>query len=189
LIGWTGEVSAKYDCTHEGKGHSPKKPSNGVANGQLDEDERAKLVPKTPAPQIDEHAKDVVCLSREDKRNLESKLQSMQPSPTGKKYEIVPIWTLEDSDGHPEGAVAETFETQGRYRKYAEQGIKSISSTKLIKVLWPLLHYVMWVESDGRQEIKWWNDYVKLNQKFARTIIDMYKPGDIGPLPRENRLT
>ena len=80
--------------------------------------------PIAPPVQIDEHAKDVVCLSREDKRNLESKLQSLQRTSTGKRFEIAPIWTLEDSDGQPEEAVAETFESQGRYRKYAEQGIQ-----------------------------------------------------------------
>jgi trehalose-6-phosphate synthase len=46
-------------------------------------------------------------------------------------------------------------------------------------VLWPLLHYVLWTETDGRQEIMWWQDYVKLNQKFAQKIIEIYQPGDI----------
>jgi trehalose 6-phosphate synthase/phosphatase len=50
-------------------------------------------------------------------------------------------------------------------------------------VLWPLLHYVLWTETDGRQEINWWNDYVKLNQKFADKIAEMYQPGDIGIPP------
>ena len=46
-------------------------------------------------------------------------------------------------------------------------------------VLWPLLHYVLWVETDGREEIKWWNDYVKLNEKFCQKIVEIYKPGDL----------
>ena len=49
----------------------------------------------------------------------------------------------------------------------------------LTTVLWPLLHYVLWTETDGRQEIMWWKDYVNLNQKFAQKIIEIYQPGDI----------
>jgi len=37
----------------------------------------------------------------------------------------------------------------------------------------------MWNETDGRQEKLWWQDYVKLNQKFAQKIVELYKPGDI----------
>jgi len=46
-------------------------------------------------------------------------------------------------------------------------------------VLWPLLHYVLWNETDGREERAWWNEYVTLNKKFAEKIIELYKPGDI----------
>jgi trehalose 6-phosphate synthase/phosphatase len=41
----------------------------------------------------------------------------------------------------------------------------------------------MWQETDGRQEKKWWLEYVKLNQKFALKIIEMYKPGDLSTAP------
>ncbi|ORX75469.1 hypothetical protein K493DRAFT_321698 [Basidiobolus meristosporus CBS 931.73] len=37
--------------------------------------------------------------------------------------------------------------------------------------LWPLLHYILW-DSD-------WANYVKVNQKFADTVKEIYKPGDI----------
>jgi hypothetical protein len=125
LIGWTGEISPKCRRTQERKGHAARQPSTGVANGQLDEDEKPPPPPKLPAVQIDETAKELVSLTKDDKHNLEKKLNSLQKSSTGKKYELVPVWTLEDSDGQAENAVAETFETQGRYRKYAEQGIES----------------------------------------------------------------
>jgi len=41
----------------------------------------------------------------------------------------------------------------------------------------------MWQETDGRQEKKWWLEFVKLNQKFALKIIEMYKPGDLSTVP------
>ena len=47
-------------------------------------------------------------------------LKSIQQTKPGKKYEIVPIWTMEDADGQK--GVPESPETQGRFRKYAEQG-------------------------------------------------------------------
>ena len=50
-------------------------------------------------------------------------------------------------------------------------------------VLWPLLHYVLWIETDGREEIEWWKDYVELNQRFAEKIVELYRPGDVSMIP------
>jgi hypothetical protein len=50
-----------------------------------------------------------------------------------------------------------------------------------IIVLWPLFHYILWDEAtDGRQEKKNWDDYVFVNQQFADTIVEQYRPGDVG---------
>ena len=53
----------------------------------------------------------------------------------------------------------------------------------LMLVLWPLLHYVLWIETDGREEIEWWKDYVELNQRFAEKIVELYRPGDVSMIP------
>ncbi|KAI8137526.1 glycosyltransferase family 20-domain-containing protein [Fennellomyces sp. T-0311] len=48
------------------------------------------------------------------------------------------------------------------------------------EVLWPLFHYVVWsTATDGRAEKRHWADYKAVNQQFAQTIIDHYRPGDI----------
>jgi len=49
-------------------------------------------------------------------------VNGMEKGKDGKKAELIPIWTLEDADGQPKGEVAESTETQERFRKYAEQG-------------------------------------------------------------------
>ncbi|KAI8335047.1 glycosyltransferase family 20-domain-containing protein [Chlamydoabsidia padenii] len=56
-------------------------------------------------------------------------------------------------------------QSHGHYDGYCKQ------------VLWPLFHYVMWDEKiDG---MKYWDDYVAVNQIFAQTIADNYEPGDL----------
>jgi hypothetical protein len=100
-----------------------EKPVNGVANGQLEDFDDARA-PTTKAPQPDDQPKDLVCLTKADKQAYEEALKRTQgyTSASGKKVELVPVWTLEDSDGKAK-AVGESPETQGRFRKYAEQGI------------------------------------------------------------------
>ncbi|KAG9307403.1 hypothetical protein G9A89_017232 [Geosiphon pyriformis] len=47
-------------------------------------------------------------------------------------------------------------------------------------VLWPLFHYMLWdAVTDGRVEKINWDQYVKVNQRFADQIIEVYRPGDI----------
>lgn len=48
------------------------------------------------------------------------------------------------------------------------------------KVLWPLMHYLMW--SDNVDEIAFWKDYVKVNEIFAQEAINHYNDGDISNL-------
>lgn len=63
-------------------------------------------------------------LTKADKRDYEKRLNAMQHS-SDKKYELVPIWTMDDADGQPKSKVSESPEQQGRFRKYSEQGMFS----------------------------------------------------------------
>ncbi|CAO3593294.1 unnamed protein product [Absidia cylindrospora] len=68
------------------------------------------------------------------------------------RHQMVPIFlNNEDACGHYEG--------------YCKQ------------VLWPLFHYVMWDENID--ELKYWDNYVSVNQSFANTIAENYEPGDL----------
>lgn len=71
----------------------------------------------------DDPSNHLVALTNADKKNYEDGLKKLQVPTVGKKYELVPIWTVEDADGQPKGKVTESVETQGRFRKYAEQGM------------------------------------------------------------------
>jgi hypothetical protein len=108
---------------------SPKKPVNGVANGQLDDIGSARTGASATAGQYDDPTKEPVWLSKADKQGLEKKLNAVPHSTTGKRTELVPIWTLEDADGQSNGIVGESTETQGRFRKYAEQGRFTIAQS------------------------------------------------------------
>ncbi|CAJ0637354.1 10966_t:CDS:10 [Entrophospora sp. SA101] len=47
-------------------------------------------------------------------------------------------------------------------------------------VLWPLFHYILWdTATDGRIEALNWANYVKVNQRFADKIVEVYRPGDL----------
>ncbi|KAK9471751.1 glycosyltransferase family 20-domain-containing protein [Dipodascopsis tothii] len=67
--------------------------------------------------------------------------------------QMVPVWL---HGGH-----------QTRWQAYAEQ------------MLWPLLHYILGEPTDGREEKKWWQDYVRFNEAFADKICEIYQPGDL----------
>lgn len=47
-------------------------------------------------------------------------------------------------------------------------------------ILRPLLHYML-AEGflDGRKQMDMWNDYVKVNEAFAETILSVWRPGDL----------
>jgi trehalose 6-phosphate synthase/phosphatase len=36
--------------------------------------------------------------------------------------------------------------------------------------------------TDGREEKMHWEHYVRVNQKFVDTVVEIYKPGDLGLL-------
>lgn len=102
---------------------SPNKVITGVANGQLDDITTVHSNGESEHSKHDELPKDVVGLTKADKLQYERQLSSIQQSGGGKKVELVPVWTLEDADGKSMGKVSETPEKQGRFRKYAEQGM------------------------------------------------------------------
>src|SRR5436305_9541085 len=99
--------------------HSPKNLVNGVANGQIDD----VMIEKPRVAEPDDLPKDFVTLTKTDKMKYEKMLKEIPQPITGKKCEMIPVWTLEDSDGQPKTKFAESPETQGRFRKYAEQGM------------------------------------------------------------------
>jgi len=124
LIAWTGEVQPKIRRPWERKPQgSPKKVVTGVANGQLDDITTVHSNGESEQSKQDELPKDVVGLTKADKLQYERQLSSMQQSGGGKKVEFVPVWTLEDADGKSMVKVSESYEQQGRFRKYAEQGM------------------------------------------------------------------
>ncbi|KAG1453405.1 hypothetical protein G6F56_007581 [Rhizopus delemar] len=48
------------------------------------------------------------------------------------------------------------------------------------EVLWPLFHYLVWSDNaDCLSEKQYWEDYVSVNQQFAKKIADCYRPGDL----------
>ena len=115
--------------------HSPKNSvSSGVTNGQIDDVQIEKKPVEIDLP------KDYVTLTKADKENFEKMLKDIETPITGRKCEMIPVWTMEDSDGQPRGKFSESPETQGRFRKYAEQGmnillIRSNDSTLAIVAL------------------------------------------------------
>jgi hypothetical protein len=121
LIGWTGEVNPKSRRPWERRKRSPGVATapNGVANGQLDDLEDPTL--KKHAQ--DENSSNLVSLFKADKQQYEEMVNTMEKGKAGKKTELIPVWTLDDADGKPKGTVAESTETQERFRKYAEQGL------------------------------------------------------------------
>lgn len=54
-----------------------------------------------------------------------------------------------------------------RYRQYAEN------------IIWPILHYIQGDPTDGKQESRWWKDYVKFNEAYRNKILQVYEKGDI----------
>ena len=122
MIAWTGEITPKIRRSWERKpAESGKKTVTGVANGQIDDIQSIKNV----NVKNEEAVKELVSLTKADKDRFTEQLNKGYRAPGGKKYEMVPIWTLEDADGNLKAAAGETPETQSRFRKYAEQGMNS----------------------------------------------------------------
>jgi hypothetical protein len=123
LIGWTGEVNPKIRRPFERKKRSPGVATapngHGVTNGQLDDLDDPTFKKRAQ----DENSSNLVSLFKADKQQYEEMVNTMEKGKGGKKTELIPVWTLDDADGQPKGSVAESTETQERFRKYAEQGL------------------------------------------------------------------
>ncbi|KAI5806285.1 glycosyltransferase family 20-domain-containing protein [Geopyxis carbonaria] len=79
---------------------------------------------------------------------------------------IKPVWLGDEVEG---GLPLVDME---RWTKYAE------------KVLWPTFHYIVPqtfspAEGSTLEERAWWRDYLRFNNAFANSIVEIYKPGDI----------
>jgi hypothetical protein len=140
LIAWTGEIKPIIRKPWERKNGELAKNA-GVANGQIDEVEKS-LEEKRKELLLEEADKELVSLTKADKQKFTDEVNAANLAPGGKKYEMVPIWTLEDTDGKRKNAASETPERQGRFRKYAEQGrtllVQSNPSPVAIITLCPL---------------------------------------------------
>ena len=97
-------------------------------------------------------------LSKADRQELASQLIR---DPGGK---IVPVWLHDESEDKKDKVI---FTDQARWRRYAEHE------------LYTLFHYKQHEPTDGRSEKKSWADYCRMNQRFADSIVEIYKPGDI----------
>jgi hypothetical protein len=123
LVAWTGEIKPVIPRPWERRSAEPgKKTTTGVANGRLDDLVEANRAKSKNAAVLEDAAKELVSLTEADKQRLTEQLNATYRGPGGKKYEMVPVWTLESEDGESKGSTGESPETQGRFRKYAEQG-------------------------------------------------------------------
>ena len=169
LVGWTGEIEEVEDSLSP-----PQSPAlngdrpvsqNHSANSSISSGHRLTVpLNKASAPIPVNGASqpaplhDGLRITSDERNRLEKQLRS---TPYGK---IAPVWL---SDEMEDGTNDTNLKEQNRWRKYAEHE------------LYTLFHYKQHEPTDGRQERKWWADYVRMNQLFADRILSLYKPGDI----------
>ena len=77
---------------------------------------------------------------------------------------ILPVWLADDTESPGQDLI---LQDQARWRRYAENE------------LYTLLHYKQHDPSNGWAERAQWADYYRMNQLFARRILELYKPGDL----------
>ena len=163
LVGWTGEIAPIPEILSPSGSQSSKSSSK---QGSLDHIARS-LLNKASAPvPLDGSTKkettqlppNAVELSEADRQQLASQLIK---DPCGK---IVPVWLYDKSEEQKDKAM---FTDQARWRRYAEHE------------LYTLFHYKQHEPTDGRAEKRGWVDYCRMNEKFADSIVEIYKPGDI----------
>ncbi|GES65564.1 trehalose-phosphatase [Aspergillus terreus] len=162
LVGWTGEVEPVEEdvvpLQHIPVNTSAKLPT--AVNGT------GLALNKAAAPvPVDAHQRppshpllDGFSVGPKDRERLDQQLSS------GRYGKIAPVWLSAESEV-PDDSIF--LEDQGRWRRYAE------------RELYPLLHYKQHGPTDGRSEIKWWTDYVRMNRLFADRIVKEYQEGDI----------
>ena len=168
LVGWTGEVRPVIDAASPmqtpGDLERPVSGSASIRSGKS----RHFSIPlnKASAPiPVDQTKKaqsnpfvDGLTISKSDRNRLERRLES---DPNGK---VLPVWLADDDEEEDADLL---LKDQGRWRRYAEHE------------LYTLFHYRQHAPDDGRAERRWWQDYVKMNQRFADRILQTYQSGDI----------
>lgn len=78
--------------------------------------------------------------------------------------EIVPVWLF---DAIADNGGLAVLKDQQKWRRYGEHE------------LYTLFHYKQNEPTDGRATKRAWNDYNCLNEAFADTILQTYRPGDV----------
>jgi trehalose 6-phosphate synthase/phosphatase len=157
LVGWTGEIKPS---------HLLSNPNDGSTARSVNADGTTSKT-SAPASKV-EHSNnaqaEAISITRDDRTRLEEQLAN---DPEGK---VVPVWLFDSSQ---EGKDVITLKDQSRWRRYAE------------KELYTLFHYKQrqptenHSKSGGLMNRQWWQDYQRVNQKFADRIWEIYKPGDI----------
>jgi len=155
LVGWTGEILPSDDLT------PPDTPPTTTSISRMPPLNKS----SAPIP-LDDDVKPILdapseglWVSKEDQGRLERQLAQ------DKNGKTVPVWLSDEIDTSKDGALC--LKDQARWRRFAEHE------------LYTLFHYKQHEPTDGRAERGSWADYYQLNQKFAKKILEIYKPGDL----------
>lgn len=152
MVAWTGEID-------ESAAVAPPNTPPATTVGLKPLNSLSAPVPvdgEKPLPAVP--TVDGLWIPKEDQQRLEYQLSH------DKRIKTVPVWLADDNEGPEEGV---TLKDQARWRRYAEHD------------LYTLFHYKQHEPTGGRKERVQWADYVRMNQKFANRILEIYKPGDI----------
>lgn len=154
VVSWTGEIEVPNEPSPV-EPQSPRSTTVGVSSlnplsAPVPVDASSRL--PTPPPI------DGLWVPKDQQDRLEYQLSH------NKAIRTVPVWLADEEEVSSEGI---TLKDQGRWRRYAQHDLYS------------LFHYKQHEPTDGRKERLHWADYYRMNQKFANSIIELYKPGDI----------
>ena len=170
LVGWTGEIepicdslspiphpdstSAERERSSRGSTSSSHSRTFSIPLNKAS----APIPPDVSQPAPHNPHVDGLRITGSDRQRLERRLSD---DPNGR---VLPVWLSDDME---DGSSDLLLKDQGRWRRYAEHE------------LFTLFHYKQHAPDDGRAEHKWWEDYKKMNEAFARRILEIYKPGDV----------
>ncbi|KAH0442446.1 glycosyltransferase family 20 [Colletotrichum camelliae] len=153
VVAWTGEIDTPQDVLSP-PGTPPATTvhfsSLNTLSAPVPIDGDARL--PTPPPT------EGLWLPKDDQLRLENQLAH------DRTIKTVPVWLCDDNEQQDDGLL---LKDQSRWRRYAEHD------------LYTLFHYKQHEPTDGRKERLQWADYYRMNQKFANSIIELYKPGDV----------
>ncbi|EPX73806.1 trehalose-6-phosphate phosphatase Tpp1 [Schizosaccharomyces octosporus yFS286] len=135
---------------------------------------RTKLVGWTGAiPTISDepnkgNGESVTEITKKDLKNFE---RSYKEWNCDKRTEDIPVWLTgcsHEEKHDDEVILCEDRSSQSRWLAYAENVIR------------PLIHYKYWTSAEvDENEEHWWDDYVAMNEAFAKKICESYTPGDL----------